>query len=278
MSTCRVAVGVSGESVEPCSEEGRAATHFVTPPLKSGKPYVNPPLPWPLPGLNPNGTALDGKGPNGTEADEMNRDETGGVWSADAEPPVPDEAACLELWTQYAMLPHIGRHSRVVADMAEALARRAAEVGAPPPETVALARAAGLLHDIAKTYCVRYGGSHAQIGASWVVAATGHRRLAQAVYHHVEWPWPLPENMAFGPLAPLFFVLYADKRAKHDALAGVEERYADLMIRYGKTEHSRTAIARGREHVLTIERVLSAQLEFPLHESTLAGGRLVKRA
>ena len=51
MSTCRVAVGVSGESVEPCSEEGRAATHFVTPPLKSGKPYVNPPLPWPLPGL-----------------------------------------------------------------------------------------------------------------------------------------------------------------------------------------------------------------------------------
>lgn len=69
--------------------------------------------------------------------------------------------------------------------------------------------------------------------------------------------------MAFGPLAPLFFVLYADKRAKHDALAGVEERYADLMIRYGKTEHSRTAIARGREHVLTIERVLSAQLSFP---------------
>lgn len=273
MSTCRVAAGASGEALESCSEKGRVATHFVTPPLKSGRPYVNPSLPWPLPGLNP-----DTAGP--ARPDGMNRDEMrpGEAWNAEAEPPVPDEAACLELWTRYAMLPHIGRHSRVVADVAEALARRAAEVGPARQETVALARAAGLLHDIAKTYCVRYGGSHAQIGASWVVAATGHRRLAQAVYHHVEWPWPLPENMAFGPLAPLFFVLYADKRAKHDELAGVEERYADLMIRYGKTEHSRAAIARGREHVLTIERVLSAQLEFPLHESTLAGGRLVKRA
>lgn len=257
MSTCHLAGETAGVSVEPRAEAG--GTHFVTPPLKSGRPYVNPPLPWPLPG-----------------SDSVPPDM---MWDAGRpEPPVPDEAACLELWNRHAMLPHIGRHSRVVADMAEALARRAAEIGPARPETVALARAAGLLHDLAKTYCVRYGGSHAQIGASWVIAATGHRRLAQAVYHHVEWPWPLPESLAFGPLAPLFFVLYADKRAKHDTLAGVEERYADLMIRYGKTEHSRAAIARGREHVLTIERVLSAQLEFPLHESTVAGGRLVKRA
>lgn len=260
MSTCHLAGETSGAAGTPRAES-RAEAHFVTPPLKSGRPYVNPRLPWPLP-------ASEGARSDSPAAGEAKR----------AEPPVPDEASCLALWNRYAMLPHIRRHSRVVADMAEALARRAAEVGPARPETVALARAAGLLHDLAKSYCVRYGGSHAQIGASWIIAGTGHRRLAQIVCHHVEWPWPLPESVAFGPLAPLFFVLYADKRAKHDALVGVEERYADLMIRYGKTEHSRAAIARGREHVLTIERVLSAQLEFPLHESTVAGGRLVKRA
>ena len=33
--------------------------------------------------------------------------------------------------------------------------------------------AAGLLHDLAKTYCIRHGGSHAQLGAAWVLEATG---------------------------------------------------------------------------------------------------------
>lgn len=225
--------------------------HFVTPPLKSGRPYVTPILPWPL--VPP--------------ADK----------APQPEPPIPDEARCLALWKDFGMLEHIGRHSRVVADLAEALARRGVETGLAGPESIALARAAGLLHDIAKSYSVRYGGSHAQLGSSWVIASTGHRRLAQAVYHHVEWPWALPEKLASGPLAPLFFVIYADKRAMHDTLVGLEERYDDLMIRYGTSAHSRAAIERGRKHAVTIERVLSTQLEFPLHESTVVGGRLVKR-
>ena len=133
---------------------------------------------------------------------------------------------------------------------------------------------AGLLHDIAKSYTVQFGGSHAQIGASWVVDSTGNHKVAQAVYHHVEWPWPLPEDLVH----PVFFVIYADKRARHDEMVSLDERYEDLLVRYGKSEHSRAAIHRGWEHSKTIERVLSAQLEFPLHESTVVGGRLVSRA
>ena len=132
----------------------------------------------------------------------------------------------------------------------------------------------GLLHDIAKSYTVQFGGSHAQIGASWVVDSTGNHKVAQAVYHHVEWPWPLPEDLVH----PVFFVIYADKRARHDEMVSLDERYEDLLVRYGKSEHSRAAIHRGWEHSKTIERVLSAQLEFPLHESTVVGGRLVSRA
>ena len=75
-----------------------------------------------------------------------------------------------------------------------------------------------------------------------------------------------------------FSVIYADKRARHDEMVSLDERYEDLLVRYGKSEHSRAAIHRGWEHSKTIERVLSAQLEFPLHESTVVGGRLVSRA
>ena len=136
------------------------AVHFVTPPLQSGKHYENPVLP-PLPEL----------------------------WSLDHPDtaPIPDEAVCRSLWTRYAMFSHIERHSRLVADVAAALARRAVEIGATKhPELVDLCAASGLLHDIAKSYTVQYGGSHAQIGASWVVESTGSHKVAQAVYHHVE--------------------------------------------------------------------------------------------
>ena len=100
------------------------AVHFVTPPLRSGRPYENPALPE-LPNL----------------------------WSLDHPDtaPIPDEAACRALWTRYAMFSHIERHSECVAGMAEALARRAVETGATRhPELVALSLAAGLLHDIGK--------------------------------------------------------------------------------------------------------------------------------
>lgn len=229
--------------------------HFVTPPLQSGKGYAVLHLPWPLPGLPPEAAISK--------------------WR---EPPVPDEAACMQLWKKYHMLEHIGKHSRAVANMAEALAHRTVELGLNSPELIPFCRAAGLLHDIAKAWSVQYGGSHAQIGASWVIESTGHWRLAQTVFHHVEWLWQLPEKLASGVLTPVFFVMYADKRAKHDTLVTVSERYDDLLLRYGKTEQSRTAIARGREQIFAIERALSAQLEIDLNESTAAGGRLVKRA
>lgn len=222
-----------------------SAPHFVTPPLRNGSPCTNPALP-PLPAL----------------------------WSLDHgdDAPIPDETACKALWTHYAMFAHIERHSQLVADIATALARRAVDIGATQhKELLPLSLAAGLLHDVAKSYTVQHGGSHAQIGASWVVASTGSHRVAQAVLHHVEWPWELPEDL----IHPVFFVIYADKRARHDEMVTLGERYEDLLVRYGKTEQSRAAIHRGWEHSKTIERVLSAQLEFPLHESTVVGGRLV---
>ena len=182
---------------------------------------------------------------------------------------VPDEAACRKLWKRYDMLPNVADHSLQVAAFAQAMAERAVEIGRR--DVRALTLAAGLLHDIAKSYTVRYGGSHAQLGASWVITQTGNPIIAQAVMHHVWWPWDFPEDLS----NPAFFVLYADKRVMHDQIVDRETRYLDLLERYGSTEASRAAIVAGNEHAKNLECAMSAYLEIPLHACTLAGGRLV---
>ena len=185
---------------------------------------------------------------------------------------IPNEAACRKLWKRCDMLPNVAKHSQVVARFALALAERAAELG--KGDVRALTLAAGLLHDIAKSYTVRYGGSHAQLGASWVMTHVGHPLIAQAVLHHVWWPWPFPENLT----NPVFFVLYADKRVMHDKIVSRETRFRDLLERYGTSEYARETIAAGNAHADNLERALAAYLEINLHECTLAGRRLVERA
>ena len=187
-------------------------------------------------------------------------------------PPSPDDEACFALWRKYAMLPNVQRHSRLVAHIATALARRAAEKGfaVNVPEV----RASALLHDIAKTYCLRHGGSHALLGGAWAVAETRNYALAQGVMLHVHWPWPLPEGA--GICALPFFVIYADKRVRHDACVPLEERYEDLLTRYGRTEAAREGNRGSYEQGKTIERALSAQLGWALHEDSFDCGRLVQ--
>ena len=186
--------------------------------------------------------------------------------------PVPDDAACTALWDKYEMLPHIRAHSLLVADMATALARMAAQRGFVVD--IASVRASALLHDIAKTYTITHGGSHAQIGAAWVIAETGNRQLAQGVLMHVHWPWALPDKVCALP----FFVIYADKRVMHDQCVTLDERFEDLLTRYGVSETARQSIIDSYRQGQELERAFSVQLQVDLHAYTLDSGRLVQRA
>ena len=179
-------------------------------------------------------------------------------------PPPPDDAACFALWRKYAMLANVERHSRLVAQVATALARLAAERG--HAVEVDAVRASALLHDLAKTYCLLHGGSHAQLGASWVLAETRHYGIARGVLLHVHWPWAVPEGP--GICALPFFVIYADKRVRLDACVTLEERFEDLLARYGRDERARAGIRMAHEQALAIERALAAQLGCDLHEDT----------
>lgn len=169
------------------------------------------------------------------------------------------------------MLDNVREHSLAVARIATAIAGRAHEMRFPL--SPAIARAAGLLHDLAKTWCIRHGGSHAMLGASWALAETGNYGIAQAVLLHVHWPWKLPQgkNLCSLPI----IIEYADKRVKHAACVSLDERFEDLLVRYGKSREARQGIRESWRQSKEIEAGLSKLLERKLDEDTFDCGRLV---
>jgi len=146
---------------------------------------------------------------------------------------IPSEDQCRAWWDNHGMLPHIKEHSLLVAGVATTLAELAAARGLGIPEGLTAAefvrsvRAAGLLHDLGKTYSIHHGGNHSQIGAAWTLELTGNPRIAQGVMHHVHWPGALDLGRHFLPLA----IIYGDKRVKHDTIVDIDERFADLFER-----------------------------------------------
>lgn len=169
------------------------------------------------------------------------------------------------------MLPNIREHSLKVAKIARAIAKRAYDLSYSI--NVSLVETAALLHDLAKTWCIKHGGSHAQLGASWTLMETGNYGIAQGVLLHVHWPWKLPEgkNLCALPI----IIMYADKRIKHSCCVTLKERFDDLLIRYGKTCQARQGILFSFEQAREIETGLSKLLGWNLDEYSFDCGRLV---
>ncbi len=191
---------------------------------------------------------------------------------------VPNVEQCVSLWDKYGMLPNIREHSLLVAEFARAMARRINEI---KPNTLNedFVFAAGMLHDIAKTWTVRNGGSHQQLGASIVRMETSDCLLASCVLHHVIWPWEegflsLENNVLHPPL----IIAYADKRVKHNLIVSLDERFEDLFERYGKTEEIRKNIQINYDQAKILEENLSKKMEFELNACTFISGLLVARS
>lgn len=190
-------------------------------------------------------------------------------FTADSTWYAPEPVDCTALWNKYAMPKHIRAHSRHVASIAHALALRGVECGLSvrPDWTLSC----GLLHDIAKAYTIEHGGSHAQLGAAWIMAETGNPALAQGIIHHVHWPWAIDITQFFLPLA----IIYADKRVKHDVIVPLAERFDDLLVRYGRTEEICVHIRASYAQAQAIEKAFETQLGVELHACSFDSGRLV---
>lgn len=183
---------------------------------------------------------------------------------------VPTDLECLNLWDKYAMLDHIRTHSSLVADVATTLAEMARDRGMDL--NVQAVRAAGLLHDLGKTYTVQFGGNHSQLGSSWVMQATRNPAIAQGVMHHVHWPGPLDLDAHFLPLA----IIYADKRVKHQGLVSLEDRFTDLVDRYGVDQDLISRIHRSYQQGKDLEELLNTRLEVDLNAHPFDRRRLVQ--
>lgn len=182
---------------------------------------------------------------------------------------VPDEARCLAWWDRFAMPEHIRAHSRKVAQVACFVAKAGQRLGLDVD--VDTVHASALLHDLAKIYCINHGGNHSQLGGAWAMALTGNPLLAQGVMHHVYWPFEVDLERFFTPLA----VLYADKRVSHDRIVHIEDRFGDLLDRYGKTPEMCERIHTTNSQAKDIEDALSRLLEIDLNAHAFDCGRLV---
>ncbi len=191
---------------------------------------------------------------------------------------IPSDDECRAWWKTYGMLEHIKDHSELVAAVATTLARLAAAqgLGIPsalaPDDFVQSVRAAGLLHDLGKTYAIEHGGNHSQVGAAWVMELIRNPHIAQGVIHHVHWPGALDLEKHFLPLA----VIYADKRVKHDTVVSIDDRFADLLERYGHTERSREWIARSHNQGRELEHLFSTFLGENIHAYPFDRRRMVR--
>ena len=184
---------------------------------------------------------------------------------------IPREVDCYALWDRYKMPNHIRRHSQRVADMAAGLAHLDAERGSHVnPDAV---YAAGLLHDLAKAYCIVHGGNHAEVGSAWAMRETRNGPIAQGVLFHVHWPW---EDTVADENFLVLALLYADKRVTHDKYVSLDDRYTDLFERYGINEVARARLREALEQGKRVEAGLSRRLGVDLHEYTAYRGRLVR--
>ncbi|CAK8711866.1 HD/PDEase domain-containing protein [Candidatus Electrothrix laxa] len=148
-------------------------------------------------------------------------------------PEIPDIDTCIALMEQYAMLPNIRRHSLLVARIAELLAfhlHKRLPSGQAPDQDFCINGA--LLHDIAKTPCLKDGCDHAATGAE-ICRRHGFPEVAEIVAGHVILQNFSPEKYKQGFFQAQDIVYYADKRVRHDAVVSLAERLEYILENYG---------------------------------------------
>ncbi len=167
---------------------------------------------------------------------------------------IPDESMCRRLMDRYSMLPNIVEHSYRVCQVATFLAKAVShpENGLDP----ALIVAASLLHDITKTRSLKTREKHAGTGGE-LLEDLGYPQVAEVVRGHVQ----IKEGDDLGSISEVHIINYADKRVRHETVVSLEERFVDLMDRYGKTSEVRIRLGRMREKAFEIEENLFRRID-----------------
>lgn len=156
--------------------------------------------------------------------------------------PIPDITRCMELMEEVAMWENIRRHSFMVARVAERIQRGLVAHGrAENPPNRDLVIAGALLHDIAKTKCLKEQCRHAEVGAIFCITK-GYSHIAEIVANHV-----ILEDYSTNRYTTNLFnakeiVFYADKRVRHDEVVSLDDRLEYILNKYGNNGPEQDAL------------------------------------
>lgn len=138
---------------------------------------------------------------------------------------IPSADECYEIMLRYEMLPNIIEHSEQVMRVSLALVDNLRKDVIINRDLII---AASLLHDITKTQTLQTKEPHDKTGGE-LMRKLGFYQVAIIVEEHV-----IIKDFNFaGRLLEKELVYYSDKRVLHNRVVSVEERVADLVIRYG---------------------------------------------
>jgi uncharacterized protein len=159
----------------------------------------------------------------------------------------------------HGMLPNIREHSfrvtAVAVFLGEALTAAGFDLLLP------LVTVGALLHDLGKTPCLGTLNNHAELGAG-ILEGLGYPQVAQVVREHVSLDGGIADPR---PLREAEVVNYADKRVLHETVVTLEDRFADLKVRYGRTPEALIRI----EAMEVKSRALEEKLFAPLRLNPL---------
>ena len=116
--------------------------------------------------------------------------------------------------------------------------------------------AAALLHDITKTQSLKTKENHAETGAN-LLEEMGYPQVAEVVRGHVR----LSAGTGLSPMREVHIVNYADKRVRHATVVSLEERFVDLVERYGQTQERRLRIEQMRKTTLELEQQMFRRMD-----------------
>ncbi|HER63057.1 MAG TPA: HD domain-containing protein, partial [Desulfobacteraceae bacterium] len=95
-----------------------------------------------------------------------------------------------------------------------------------------LVAAGALLHDIAKTLCLKNSCDHARKGAE-ICVLLGYPEIASIVEEHVVLKDHDPRRRSLGMFNAPEIIYYADKRVRHKEIVSLEDRLEYILEHYG---------------------------------------------
>ena len=172
---------------------------------------------------------------------------------------VPTLDECYDLMKRYDMLPHIVAHSEQVGRVAAAIMDHLKDPGRINRAAVV---SACLLHDITKTRSLETKEYHDATGAQ-LLNELGFPMIGGMIAEHVM----IKNFQGSGDLLEKEIVCYADKRVKHDQIVTVQERFSDILVRYGNTPERVQLIKDNHQQVLLLEEKIKIFMKVNMEEA-----------